>query len=115
MAEATASRSVFDLPGLRQLFLLVGLAGAIAAGLWLVFWSQGPNYSTLYSQLSERETAQVVDALQAAALLPPSPANSSLNNRDICFAGQGRSPAGPGLASGAVAGVSSILGQQSYY
>lgn len=68
MAEATATRSVLELPGLRQLFLLVGLAGAIAAGLWLVFWSQGQNYSTLYSQLSERETAQVVDALQAAGI-----------------------------------------------
>ncbi|HUO81188.1 MAG TPA: flagellar basal-body MS-ring/collar protein FliF [Steroidobacteraceae bacterium] len=68
MAEATASRSVFELPGLRQLFLLVGLAAAIAAGLWLVFWSQGPNFATLYSQLSERETAQVVDALQAAGI-----------------------------------------------
>jgi flagellar M-ring protein FliF len=68
MAEATASRSVLELPGLRQLFLLVGLAGAIAAGLWLVFWSQGPNFATLYSQLSERETAQVVDALQAAGI-----------------------------------------------
>jgi flagellar M-ring protein FliF len=68
MAEATASRSVFELPGLRPLFLLVGLAAAIAAGLWLVFWSQGPNFATLYSQLSERETAQVVDALQAAGI-----------------------------------------------
>jgi flagellar M-ring protein FliF len=68
MAEATASRSVLELPGLRQLLLLVGLAGAIAAGLWLVYWSQGTNFATLYSQLSERETAQVVDALQAAGI-----------------------------------------------
>lgn len=68
MAEAIASRSVFELPGLRQLVLLVGLAGAIAAGLWLVFWSQGQNYATLYSQMSERETAQIVDALQAAGI-----------------------------------------------
>jgi flagellar M-ring protein FliF len=68
MAEAIASRGVLDFPGLRQLLLLVGLAGAIAAGLWLVFWSQGQNYTTLYSQLSERETAQIVDALQAAGI-----------------------------------------------
>ncbi len=68
MADAIAQRGVMDLPGLRQLILLVGLAGAIAAGLWLVFWSQGQNYATLYSQLSERETAQVVDALQSAGI-----------------------------------------------
>ncbi len=68
MAEAIAQRGLLDLPGLRQLILLVGLSGAIAAGLWLVFWSQGQNYATLYSQLSERETAQVVDALQSAGI-----------------------------------------------
>ena len=68
MADAIAQRGLLELPGLRQLLLLVGLAGAIAAGLWLVFWSQGQNYATLYSQLSERETAQVVDALQSAGI-----------------------------------------------
>jgi len=68
MADAIAQRGVLELPGLRQLLLLVGLAGAIAAALWLVFWSQGQNYTTLYSQLSERETAQVVDALQTAGI-----------------------------------------------
>lgn len=68
MADGIAQRGLLDVPGLRQLLLLVGLAGAIAAGLWLVFWSQGANYATLYSQLSERETAQVVDALQSAGI-----------------------------------------------
>ena len=68
MAEATAARGLSDIPGLRQLMLLAGLSAAIAAALWLVFWSQGQNYATLYSQLSERETAQVVDALTAAGI-----------------------------------------------
>jgi flagellar M-ring protein FliF len=68
MADGIAQRGLLELPGLRQLLLLVGLAAAIAAGLWLVFWAQGQNYATLYSQLSERETAQVVDALQAAGI-----------------------------------------------
>lgn len=69
MAEAAvASRGLLDVPGLKQLFLLAGLAGAIAAALWLVFWSQGPNYAALYSQLSDRETSQVVDALTAAGI-----------------------------------------------
>ena len=68
MAEAIAARTLFDLPGLKQAILLVGLAGAIATALWLVFWSQGPNYATLYSQMSDRELSQVADALQAAAI-----------------------------------------------
>ena len=63
-----AQRSLIEMPAVRQILQLGGLAAAIAAALWLVFWSQGQSYSTLYSQLSERETAQVVDALTAAGI-----------------------------------------------
>ena len=61
-------RSLIEMPAVRQILQLGGLAAAIAAALWLVFWSQGQSYATLYSQLSERETAQVVDALTAAGI-----------------------------------------------
>ncbi len=61
-------RSLIEMPAVRQILQLAGLAGAIAVALWLVFWSQGQTYGTLYSQLSERETAQVVDALTAAGI-----------------------------------------------
>lgn len=56
------------IPGLRQLVLLVGVAVAIAAAVWLVIWSQGQSYTVLYGQLSERETGQVMDALTAAGI-----------------------------------------------
>lgn len=56
------------IPGLRQLVLLVGVAVAVAAAVWLVMWSQGQSYSVLYGQLSERETGQVMDALTAAGI-----------------------------------------------
>ncbi|MFO0334444.1 MAG: flagellar basal-body MS-ring/collar protein FliF [Pseudomonadota bacterium] len=67
MAEAAAAppRGLLEIPAVKQLVLLVALAGAIAAALWLVFWSQGGTYAPVYSQLSERETAQVADALAA--------------------------------------------------
>jgi flagellar M-ring protein FliF len=69
MADAAlAQRGLLDIPGLRQLLLLAGLAAALAAALWLVFWSQGQNYTSLYSGLSERENSQVVDALTAAGI-----------------------------------------------
>jgi flagellar M-ring protein FliF len=69
MADATtAPRGLLEIPGLRQAMLLAGLSAALAAALWLVFWSQGQNYSALYSGLSERENAQVVDALTAAGV-----------------------------------------------
>jgi len=71
MAEnaLTAPGGVLDsIPGLRQLVLLVGVAAAVAAAVWLVLWSQGQSYTVLYGQLSEREAGQVMDALTAAGI-----------------------------------------------
>lgn len=53
-----------NLPVLRQLGLLIGLAASIALGMTVVNWSQGPNYRTLYSSLSDKDTGQIVEALQ---------------------------------------------------
>jgi len=65
----TVPGGVLDtVPGLRQVVLLVGVAMAIAAAVWLVMWSQGQSYTVLYGQLSERETGQVMDALSAAGI-----------------------------------------------
>jgi flagellar M-ring protein FliF len=61
-------RSLLDIPGLKQVGLLAGVAAAVAAAIWLVLWSQGQNYSVLYGQLSERESGQVMDALTAAGI-----------------------------------------------
>src|SRR6202166_4080373 len=62
------SRGIADIPGLKQVGLLAGVAAAVAAAIWLVLWSQGQNYSVLYGQLSERESGQVMDALTAAGI-----------------------------------------------
>src|ERR1700731_2365488 len=62
------SRSIADIPGLKQIGLLAGVAAAVAAAIWLVLWSQGQNYTVLYGQLSERESGQVMDALTAAGI-----------------------------------------------
>jgi len=51
---------------LRSLLTLVGVAGAIAAALWLVLWSQGPNYTQLFGPLSPQDSLAVVEALNAA-------------------------------------------------
>ena len=107
MAEAATlpARSVIDsVPGLRQLSLLVGVAVAVAAAVWLVLWSQGPNYSMLYGQLSDRDAAEVVQALSAAgiphrlepgsgAVLVPA---ERLHDARLRLAGQGL-PQGDGL------------------
>ncbi|HEY2685293.1 MAG TPA: flagellar basal-body MS-ring/collar protein FliF [Steroidobacteraceae bacterium] len=65
---AANARGLMDIPGVKQVALLAGVAAAIAAAIWLVLWSQGQNYTVLYPQLSERETGQVMDALTAAGV-----------------------------------------------
>lgn len=55
-------------PGLRQGLLLAGLALSIAAGLWMVFWAQQPGYKMLYNNLTDRDAADVVKALQVSGI-----------------------------------------------
>jgi flagellar M-ring protein FliF len=64
----TTARGLAEIPGLKQVGLLAGVAAAVAAAIWLVMWSQGQNYTVLYGQLSERESGQVMDALTAAGI-----------------------------------------------
>ncbi len=55
-----------DMPVLRQVGLMVGLAASIAIGFGVVLWSQEPDYRPLLTSLSGADTSQVVDALTAA-------------------------------------------------
>ncbi len=63
-----ASRKLQDLPGVRQLFAIAGVALAIAAGITLFFWAQKPNLAPLYPNLGEKDAAEVADALRAAGI-----------------------------------------------
>src|ERR1700734_2926863 len=81
---APPPRGLADIPGLKQVALLAGVAAAVAVAIWLVLWSQGQNYTVLYGQLSERESGQVMDALTAAGIeykLNPSGAVSVLETK----------------------------------
>ena len=55
---------VSQLPMLRQLGLLVGLAASIALGVYIVIWTQEPVYSPLYGDLSEMDASQVINQLE---------------------------------------------------
>src|SRR5271154_6606922 len=68
IAVPAPARGLADIPGIKQVGLLAGVAAAVAAAIWLVLWSQGQNYTVLYGQLSERESGQVMDALTAAGI-----------------------------------------------
>lgn len=52
------------LPAWRQIAIMIGLAASIALGGTLVLWSQEPNYSLLYGNLSERDVSEVMNVLQ---------------------------------------------------
>jgi flagellar M-ring protein FliF len=54
--------------GLKPLLMLIGVAAAVAAGVGVVLWSQGPSYSLLYGNLGDADKAQVVASLDQAAI-----------------------------------------------
>ena len=75
MAEAAETQTlpvkgndINNIPGLRQILLLVGIAASVALGVAVVLWSQSPNYSLLYGNLEDRDANQVIEALQAAEI-----------------------------------------------
>ena len=54
--------------GLKPLLLLIGLAGAIAAGVGIALWSHGPNYSLLFGNLADADAARVTQSLDQSGI-----------------------------------------------
>jgi flagellar M-ring protein FliF len=66
-------------PAVKQILLLVGLAAAVAAGVALVLWSQGENYTPLYSGLADRDIGEISTQLESAGVpYEVDPASGSL-------------------------------------
>lgn len=53
-----------ELPVVRQVGLLLGLAASIAIGIAIVMWSQAPNFSVLFSNISAKDSNEVIQVLQ---------------------------------------------------
>jgi flagellar M-ring protein FliF len=70
VSTATTAEVVYPrwTAGLRPLLLLVGIAAAVAAGVTVVLWSRGPNYSMLYANLATEDQAQITQALDSASI-----------------------------------------------
>lgn len=58
-------KALSQLPILRQLGFLVGLALSIAIGVGIVSWSQSPDYRVLFGSLDNKNAGQVTQALDA--------------------------------------------------
>ena len=70
MATTTmpAIRQLKDVPALRQFGVLLGIAAAVALGLWAWGWSQKPAYVPVYANLSDRDAAELSEALRTALI-----------------------------------------------
>lgn len=55
-------------PSLKPLALLIGIAGAVAAGVVIVLWSKEPTYSLLYGNLGQQDAAQIAQALDTNSI-----------------------------------------------
>lgn len=119
-ATATASNPLATLSaGLRPLLLLIGLAAAVAAGVGVTLWSQGPTFSVLYGTLNDEDAAAVTRALSGAGIeyrLDPGTGGLSvpaerLNDARFLLAEQGVTQSGgfAGLAKDGGFGLSSFM------
>lgn len=59
-----ALQALAQLPMLRQLGVMVGIAASVALGVWVVKWAWSPGYTVLYASLSPKESSEVAAALQ---------------------------------------------------
>ncbi len=55
---------MLELPVVRQVGLLVGLAASIAIGVAVVLWSQTPTYSVLYSNVTGQDVQAMSEVLK---------------------------------------------------
>ncbi|MGR9092942.1 MAG: flagellar basal-body MS-ring/collar protein FliF, partial [Gammaproteobacteria bacterium] len=69
MAEsAVIMRSGTPANILRQAGMMVGIAASVALGVYVVMWARTPNYSMLYSDLSDRDVTQIAEALKSTEI-----------------------------------------------
>jgi flagellar M-ring protein FliF len=62
------AQSTLRFAGFRPVLLLVGIALAVAAGVAVMLWWQGPNWSLLYGNLAAADASQVTQALATAGI-----------------------------------------------
>jgi flagellar M-ring protein FliF len=107
MAEAATAPGLPKInAGLRPVLLLVGIAAAVAAGVGVVLWAQGPTYNLLYGDLEGEDAAAVTQALTGAGIAyrlengtgAISVPIERLNDARLLLAGQGLPQSG-GFAS----------------
>jgi flagellar M-ring protein FliF len=71
MAKSDAHPAMTGLAGLpmaRQLGLMLGLAFSVAIGVAVVLWSQTPSYGRLFSEIGEKDVAEILEVLDTQGI-----------------------------------------------
>jgi flagellar M-ring protein FliF len=73
MAKATAAlpnpfSELMQLPGMRQLLVLAGLALSVSIGVTAAFWMRDPGYTPLLTNLTAKESSEVINTLSTAGI-----------------------------------------------
>lgn len=106
--------NVLQIPAVRQLIALIGIAASVAIGVGVFMWSQSPSMVTMYGALEERDKNAIVTALRGGGIEPEVdlatgsiqvPADQMHNARMLL--------ASQGLPNGQAAGMESV-GESSF-
>lgn len=104
-----------DLPYVRQLALLAGIAAAIALGLYVFFWTQKPNYVPVYPGLADKDASEVLDALRAAQVpVLLDPLTGSVTVPETALQSARLQLAAQGLPAGSRMGIEMIQQDQGF-
>ncbi len=104
-----------DIPAVRQLGLLALVAGTIALGLWLFFWTQKPDYVPVHAGLDAKSVDEASELLRGAQIpfrIEPSSGALSVPTDQVGAARMALASAG--LPSGNGRGFESMQGDQGF-
>lgn len=116
-ADAAPSAPLYAMlpPAFRQIALLVGLAAAVATGVAMVLWSQGENYTPLFSGLADRDLSEITAQLDSAGVpYKIDPANGGLRVPAERKYEVRMQLASAGLPRGAGFGIEEMQGRSSF-
>ncbi len=105
---------VLRIPAVRQVLSLIGVAGAVAVGFAVVLWSQTPEFTQLYRDMSSAEAAEVAEALQAADIDYKIGGNGSVLVAESQLHDARLQLASQGLPQGVSAGMEMMQEQSSF-
>lgn len=115
-SKGSLADGLFELPLLKQLGLFIGFAASVALAIYIVMWAKSPDYVPLYSHMNNKDSGDVVEALQRQNIPFKLDENSGLVLVDASKVHEARIRlAGEGLPTGSTTGFASLLDKDSVF